>query len=82
MLLDDIIIDYDDFILSFEIDEMWSNEGKNQSGCTITASPIADGPSSVVVVSSYDYEADGENAVGYEVKIAALNSRDGRKVYC
>ena len=60
---------------------MWSDEGKNQSGCTILVSPKTSGLSDISIYSYYDIEKEGENATGYVIPINALDSSEGRIVY-
>ena len=81
LTLDDFLIDYDDTILSVDIGTLWSDENKNQSGCTITVSAINPGVSDVVVYSSYDILSKGDDAMGYVVPVKALDSREGSTVY-
>ena len=81
LTLDDFLIDYDDTILSVDIGTLWSDENKNQSGCTITVSAINPGVSDVVVYSSYDILSKGDEAMGYVVPVKALDSREGSTVY-
>ena len=79
--LDDFEITYDGSKLSVDISEMWSDEGKNQSGCTISMSPKTSGLSDISIYSYYDIETEGDNAIGYVIPVNALDSREGRIVY-
>ena len=81
LTLDDFKIEYNGSKLSVDISEMWSDSGKNQSGCTITASAIEPGLSKIEILSRYDLEADGENVSVCELSIKNLDSREGTRVY-
>lgn len=78
---DDFIFVSADEGLDYTLEEIRSDQSKNETIVRLRISSLSEGYHSFLIISSYDYATMGDDCPAIPIDIHGLSSRDGRVVY-